>query len=337
MSSLRNNLVEIHKKLREQGRQEETNAGLWLDKYIFEQQRENNDSRRDLMEEVSALPIPQLYETFYERWKAMLTGYGAKTRNAKVKGRMIVGLGSESVVESSISLHRTYGVPYIPGSALKGLAANYVRQGRLGENWEKDSDAYKIVFGDTENAGYITFFDALYEPGTGFKGDKPLYPDIITVHHQKYYQDTGVAPADSDNPIPVPFLSATGTYLIALATPDFQGSEWIASTFTILGHALKDLGIGAKTSSGYGRMELLPIPVDPEMINAESLKQEISAVKNIASEMPNHYRRWQQIKSPEARMLIAEAIVKRVRDTRSEKAVAEKSWYKELQVFLSEK
>ncbi len=334
MSSLRNDLVGIHKKLREQKGQEETNAGLWLDKYIVEQDRENNDSRRDLIAEVSALPIPTIYGNFYDRWTTMLRDGKAKTREAKVKGRMIVGLGSESVVESSISLHRTYGVPYIPGSALKGLAANYARQGRLGKNWEKDSPAYKVVFGDTENAGYITFFDALYKPSTGFKAGKPLYPDIITVHHQKYYQDTDVAPVDSDNPIPVPFLSATGTYLIALATPDFQGSEWIASTFTILEHALKDLGVGAKTSSGYGRMELLPVPVDPEMKKVEGFSREINSVRNVPSEMPNYYRRWQQIKSDEARMFLAKAIIERVRQTASEKAVAEKPWYKELQEFL---
>lgn len=266
MSSLRKNLVEIQKKLRQQIGQEETNAGLWLDKYIVEQERKNNDSRRNLMKEVSALPIPTIYTSFYERWKTMLPEYNAKTREARVKGRMIVGLGNEGVAETSISLHRTYGVPYISGSALKGVAANYAQQGRLGENWTKESTAYKVVFGNTDDAGYITFFDALYIPGTGHEADRVLYPDIITVHHQKYYQGTGEAPKDSDNPIPVPFLSTTGIYLIALAAPDLpKESEWIPRTFTILEHALKDLGIGAKTSSGYGRMELLPATVAPEM------------------------------------------------------------------------
>src|SRR5205085_8112131 len=94
----------------------------------------------------------------------MLTDdYGAQTHRAQVKGRMIVGLGSESVLETSISLHRTYGVPYIPGSALKGLAANYASL-RLDEDWQKGGKYYKIVFGDTDDAGYITFFDALYIP-----------------------------------------------------------------------------------------------------------------------------------------------------------------------------
>jgi CRISPR-associated protein Cmr6 len=258
MISLRNRLAGIREVLPEgQRREKETHAGLWFDKYIVEQIRDNTDSRRDLIAEVSSLPTPIAYQMFYGRWLKILDECSAKTRQARVQGRMVVGLGSESVLETSICLHRTYGVPYIPGSALKGLAANYARSKRVGNDWAKDGIAYKTVFGDTDDAGYITFFDALYIPDTGYKG-QVLYPDIITVHHQKYYQDTGAAPTDSDNPIPVPFLSATGTYLIALAAPDIQQADaWIKATFDILEEALKTLGIGAKTSSGYGRMKYL--------------------------------------------------------------------------------
>lgn len=39
--------------------------------------------------------------------------------------RLIVGLGSTSVLETSIRLHHIYGVPYIPSSALKGLLRAY--------------------------------------------------------------------------------------------------------------------------------------------------------------------------------------------------------------------
>lgn len=340
MTTYRNDLSTAHRALTQQVRSEkETNAGLWLDKYIVEQHRDNNDSRRNLMKEVSALPIPTIYKTFYERWKKMVTDCGAKTREAKVKGRMIVGLGSESVTETSISLHRTYGVPYIPGSALKGLAANYAHQGRLGEKWTKESTAYKVVFGDTDEAGYITFFDALYIPGTGHKAGKVLYPDIITVHHQKYYQGgTGEAPTDSDNPIPVPFLSATGTYLIALAAPDLpKNSEWIPSTFTILEHALKDLGIGAKTSSGYGRMELLPVPVDPEIKQVEDSKRELDTMRgaDVAGRINGYYQAWLKLTSQEAKGILAEAIIQTVRRAGRERQSADKAWYKELQAFLS--
>src|SRR5437763_5968537 len=183
------NLIEIRARLREPTRiEKETNAGLWLDKYIAKQDREDTESRRDLVEEVCALPVPAAYGSYFEHWQETLTEYGAQTHRARTKGRIIVGLGSESVLETSISLLHTYGVPYIPGSALKGLAANFARL-RLDENWKKGGKYYKVVFGDTDDAGYITFFDALYIPDTGHEG-KALYPDVITVPHQKYYQDT---------------------------------------------------------------------------------------------------------------------------------------------------
>lgn len=237
----------------ERGDVQNAHAELWLDKYITDQRV--NDSRGKCVAEVSTLSTPEIYEEFYRRWEQMLDDQGAKKRPARVKGRMIIGLGDESVLETAITLHRTYGVPYIPGSAIKGLAATYARQ-RLGEAWQKDSEAYKIVFGNTDDTGYITFFDALYVPGKG-SNEQALYPDVITVHHQKYYQDPNNPPADWDDPIPVPFLSATGSYMIALAGSELQEQEaWIEKTFAILRYALAEFGIGAKTSSGYGRLEL---------------------------------------------------------------------------------
>jgi len=74
---------------------------------------------------------------------------------------------------------------------------------------------------------------------------------VITVHHPDYYQGAN-SPADWDNPTPVPFLSATGDYLIALAGED----GLVQKAFAILGLALREEGVGAKTSSGYGRMEV---------------------------------------------------------------------------------
>ena len=231
-------------------------AELWLDKYIEDQGDSREQSK--FIADVSDIPTPEAYATFYNRWEQILDALGAKKHTARVKARMIIGLGDESVLETAITLHRTYGVPYIPGSALKGLAARYARQ-RLGEDWQKDSDAYKIVFGDTDDTGYITFFDAFYVPKTGFN-QKALHPDVMTVHHRHYYQNSNTPAADWDDPNPVPFLTATGSYLIALAASELEEQEaWIEKTFAILRYALAEMGIGAKTSSGYGRMELHPI------------------------------------------------------------------------------
>ena len=202
------------------------------------------------------IPTSKEYENFYKRWKQLLDAKcPLPPKEAEIQRRLAIGLGAESVLETSITLHRTYGTPYIPGSALKGLAAHYARNYLKGDKWDKDKEAYITLFGDTDSAGYITFYDALYVPKTGYKKNgKPqaLWPDIITVHHPEYYQGKDSPPADWDNPTPIPFLSATGKYLIALSGP----KEWVKTAFKILALALKELGIGAKTSSGYGRMLL---------------------------------------------------------------------------------
>lgn len=44
----------------------------------------------------------------------------------KIDWRLVVGLGSGSVYETSMTLHHIYGIPYIPGSAVKGVMRNYI-------------------------------------------------------------------------------------------------------------------------------------------------------------------------------------------------------------------
>ena len=244
-----------------------TNARLWLDKYLCGEEqrslsRKGKTVKAQLIEEITAtIKTSDLYPEFFARWKACLDNDQTKLAVAKVEGRLAIGLGDDGVLETSITLHHTYGVPYLRGSALKGLAASFARN-RIGGMWEQGKPAYKVVFGKTDEAGYITFHDALYVPGSGEKG-QALHADILTVHHPKYYgekKENGelLPPADWDEPNPVPFLSATGKYLIALSAP--KGcEEWRQAAFDILKLALAEEGIGAKTSSGYGRMTLTPI------------------------------------------------------------------------------
>lgn len=322
----------------------EMHAGLWLDKYIEKQERDDVGVRAQLAREVATLAEPDVYQQFYDRWRGYLKEQGAQVREAHAKGRMVVGLGSESVLETSIALHRTYGMPYIPGSSLKGLTASYVRN-YLREEWQagNDSKAFNVLFGDTEGAGYITFFDALYIPGTGGgEQKKVLYPDVITVHHQQYYQGgTDSAPADWDSPIPVPFLSATGHYLIALAAPDLDPANvsiWLDKTFEILGLALRNLGIGAKTSSGYGRMTLteekVEIPIDPELAK---LVEEIKNLPDKAfssSSIEKQLLRWLKYESDPHSKIVAQAIVDRVNNSGNAKQVSSKLLYQRLLAAL---
>ncbi|MEA3350854.1 MAG: type III-B CRISPR module RAMP protein Cmr6 [Chloroflexota bacterium] len=256
-----------------------TNAGLWLDKYIDHKVSSNAEKpEKNVIDEVSEIPMPAEYEQFYNRWEYLLKAKcPLPPKKAEVQGRLAIGLGAESVLETSITLLRAYGMPYIPGSALKGLAAFYARNYLVEEDWDMESEAYRTLFGDTDAAGYVTFYDALYVPGSGFKNKEKgkrqaLWPDIITVHHPEYYQGKNKPPADWDNPTPIHFISATGEYLIALDGPD---KFWVERTFEILELALAELGVGAKTSSGYGRILL-----GEAREKAEKAKETYAVAKN---------------------------------------------------------
>jgi len=243
------NRVELKKK-------RHPHAGLWLDKFLKEQVPQGGEgSFGRHLADVADIPIGSDYDAFFKRWKATLEAAGARLAVARTKGRLVVGLGAASVLENSITIHHTYGVPYIPGSALKGLVAHYAHSRLEDGRWHKGGDAHRILLGDTECAGYVTFFDALYIPKSAPQ-DRPLVVDVMTVHHPDYYRGEDSAPADWDSPTPISFVSARGDYLIALLGLD----EWVEAAFQILALALEEAGIGAKTFSGYGRMELVGVP-----------------------------------------------------------------------------
>jgi len=328
--------------------------GLWLDKYIGSLKRYSGSAQahdaeqspqRQLVEEVASLPMSDLYKAFYQRWFTDLHESGARIATFKTTSPMAIGLGNESVLETSIALHRTYGVPYLPGSALKGLAATYARL-MGGKDWQPGEEAYQIVFGDTSSAGYITFLDALCKPDQEQIEEYPLHIDVITVHHGNYYkgpdaQKKIAPPADWDSPNPVSFLCARGSYLVALnADPKLDNrARWLDAVLSLLTEALLVLGIGAKTSSGYGRMkreidisnpaelstqdqdELAMITTHLEKIHQMQPGEVSSHIKNIG-------QKWLLLKSPIARMMLGRAIIAKVRETGKEGEFRNLPWYK---------
>jgi CRISPR-associated protein Cmr6 len=58
--------------------------------------------------------------------------------------RLIVGLGAASVYETSMTLHHIYGIPYLPGSAIKGVTRSY-RILCMAEKLKHPDDYYERV------------------------------------------------------------------------------------------------------------------------------------------------------------------------------------------------
>ena len=66
-------------------------------------------------------------ETISKNYKKSIqkTGYEITSQIFNPDYRFIVGLGGESVYETSITLHHIYGFPYIPGQAVKGVLSSW--------------------------------------------------------------------------------------------------------------------------------------------------------------------------------------------------------------------
>ncbi len=229
----------------------------------------------------------ELYEKFIQKYneefllsKTATPGMKLETFNMRTKSRVIIGLGIASAMETGLALHCTYGVPYIPGSALKGLAAHYCHK-VLGVDhnnddykmgaWDNKRDVqttrngkfYEVLFGnigDDDNdaaAGFITFHDAFICPNDLASS---LKLDIITPHHPDYYNGGKAAPTDFDDPSPISFLSVGEgkcfQFHLTCSDTSNNGVKWLAIAKKILVKALTSWGVGGKTSTGYGRMAL---------------------------------------------------------------------------------
>ncbi len=275
-----------------------THAGLWLDKYLhgLRLDGERSDKERDpgtwiheLLKDATGTAVPEGYRSAVERRRTLLQTLdggieGGETRLfvAEATGRIVIGLGTHALRETNITLLHTWGVPHLPGSALKGLASAAAHT--FGEaTWKKVGEPkrdHALLFGDTTLAGCVVFHDAWWMPEL-HDTSLPLDLDVMTVHHPNYYGRGGSEPpADWDEPTPIPFLTARGRYLVALS----GSRRWIERASEWLSLGLLELGIGAKTRAGYGRMSLSRMRTQREIeeeIARQQYKHRLVALSNL--------------------------------------------------------
>jgi len=276
------------------------NIGLVLSKYVpFVREKKENKSEPKKAELNVAVEkygkykfgVPEKAIDLYKLYLNSLKIQNAVEFKMKTKSRLIVGLGQESVYETSIRLHRNYGVPIIPGSALKGITKHYAIM-QLAENFAKESgvfreavrkaqkyieepDIKKIdklvnmkinngsltigevrqVFGTQANEGEVVFFDALPEPN---HLQDVFEFDIMNPHYQPYYSGLE-PPGDWLDPNPIFFLTVREgvVFNFWIWQRGEHNSNLLEKTKMLLIEALKEVGVGAKTSLGYGRFEEL--------------------------------------------------------------------------------
>jgi CRISPR-associated protein Cmr6 len=169
---------------------------------------------------------------------------------------LIIGQGNPSILETHLTMHPIYGIPYLPGSAIKGVTSHYCHQvlGKEESKFKQGEEYALVLFGSQEQAGAIHYHDALPTPKSI---ENCLSLDVITPHHQSYNQGLHQAPRDDDSPVPVPFLTVKADFRVILSCEDPVYAEWLNIAQKIVSHAVTEMGIGGKTNAGYGRIKVI--------------------------------------------------------------------------------
>jgi CRISPR-associated protein Cmr6 len=205
------------------------------------------------------------------------------------------GLGNEHPLENGFAFLNPYGLPYLPGSGVKGVlrqAAKELASGQWdNQEWHHaedprhevrdkqgkhlfDASDLDVLFGseakDGENhlRGVLSFWDVIPQ----IEGNS-LMVEIMTPHQSHFYQEDAkkgagsTSPHDSGSPNPISFLTVPpnsqfafhvvcDSARLAHLAPDLAHNErWKELLAHAFEHAFSWLGFGAKTSVGYGAME----------------------------------------------------------------------------------
>lgn len=239
------------------------NAGLWFNKLAagweekdgrWQVDREHWVTVLDQLGFAGRIPVGKapVLEAYRQRMSRLAGAIGAECFTGRTASRLLVGVGQPHPMEISLTWHHAYGVPYVPGSSLKGLVRSWA------ELWSGASgDEVVRIFGAATDradkaAGSVIFFDAL-----------PAQPvhlelDYMTPHYSPYYEDNDgrVYPADWHSPRPLGFVTVRAGedffFMVAPRRAGMQGQADVERARNWLVEALQTLGAGAKSGSGYG-------------------------------------------------------------------------------------
>lgn len=83
-------------------------------------------NRAQWLAAVAKIAIPGEYSTALQRWRESFSAPQDRVFELALASRLLIGHGNASATDVGLTVHHTWGVPVIPGSALKGLLAHYV-------------------------------------------------------------------------------------------------------------------------------------------------------------------------------------------------------------------
>ena len=272
---------------------------LWDDKF------NQADKKANALEEVRSLSTSdrEFIGNLISRQNAIFVDDEGFVRTGKLSSPFVTGLGIDHPIENGFAFLSPYGIPYYPGSSVKGVlrkAALELIDEQQGPwdivhfwhlfgfdkkvlNNEKfaarcDSDdirsysqSVQLLNSDItkesarENVhvrGILSFWDVIPNVPLG----KSLTIEIMNPHLSSYYRGEG-SPSEESNPVPIPFLTVPvgSTFnfhvkcdLIRLKhlSPQLHtGSLWKELLDAAFDRLFSWIGVGAKTSVGYGALE----------------------------------------------------------------------------------
>lgn len=229
---------------------------------------------------------------FLNRWKLSVEAAGAEVFTMWTESPLIIGLGAKGTLETAITLHPLYGFPYLPGSALKGIAraaAFFALAEKLGiegadnetflklKKAGKKTDLQKLVqaLDEDEESKWPEYLKAEHQVARHFRdlfgwrsaAGKVIFFDgvparvpmivseVMTPHFKAYYDGGNKAPHDADSPNPVSFLAIARETPFGFAVGWRRGpkeQQLYGKAIDWLAVGLTEIGLGGKTAAGYG-------------------------------------------------------------------------------------
>lgn len=298
------------------------NPSLFLSKYVDvpepdEKEKRDKGKARDaslqhLIRNVRSKR--EFLDCFRESRRAFVPA-GVLELRLTLRARLIVNHAGGVLENAGLALDRLTGEPYIPGSALKGIARTAAQaegasqaETTLVFGYEKDScPDIKLPDGWSAFAGSVAFLPAY--PVT----DAQLEMDILTCHHKDYYAGKSTKALDNESPNPqvFPVVKAGAEFMFVLASvsptracrmakalglpgdfPLAKAKEWLIKGLT-------ERGVGAKTTAGYGWFEYDEAKENQRLQEAA----EIAKVAREAAEQKAAEEKWIAGLSPVDRAL----------------------------------
>ena len=315
---------------------ESAHPGLIFDKYIDQWAPPPNTKPGDgakgrfyaaIRDRVQAMGtlLDQRLDAARLRRSRLVLSRGGRLYTAQTASRLIIGLGSGHPFEAGLTWHPTLGVPYLPGSSIKGmvraLADPRDKQGNAGWGNPADWPTVKRLFGDTNDlgAGSIIVFDAVST------SCPQLDVEIMTPHYGPYYKaPTTNPPADWYSPVPISFLTVAESqeFQFALAPRCPKGATSagdLVRAKDLLEQALQCLGAGGKTAVGYGRfgnwddvtdaikrqLETVDRRAKQDRLAAEQ-QAKLASVTGLDRELAEFTFKWQEAGNPQTAAAVGE-------------------------------